>query len=143
MAGAVKLILCVYDHNKNEIRNVKAHVLGTDPSPAAGDEALFWYNSTDKKLKVWNGTAVKSFLVEGADHGLLGGLADDDHTQYLLVAGSRAMTGDLNMGSHKITSVTDPTNPQDAATKAYVDAMASGLDVKASVRAATTGNITL
>lgn len=143
MAGAVKLILCVYDHNKNEIRNVKAHVLATDPSLSAGDEALFWYNSTDKKLKIWNGSAVKAFLVEGADHGLLGGLADDDHTQYLLVAGSRAMTGDLNMGSHKITSVTDPTSAQDAATKAYVDAMANGLDVKASVRAATTGSITL
>jgi len=31
------------------------------------------------------------------------------------------MTGALNMGSHKITSVTDPTNNQDAATKKYVD----------------------
>jgi hypothetical protein len=32
------------------------------------------------------------------------------------------MTGALNMGSNKITAVTDPTNAQDAATKAYVDA---------------------
>lgn len=29
------------------------------------------------------------------DHGALTGLTDDDHTQYLLVAGTRAMTGDL------------------------------------------------
>ncbi len=36
MAGAVKVILCVYDHNKNEIRNVKAHVLSSDPSLSAG-----------------------------------------------------------------------------------------------------------
>jgi len=37
------------------------------------------------------------------DHGLaLTGLIDDDHTQYLLVSGTRAMTGDLNMGSQDI-----------------------------------------
>jgi hypothetical protein len=32
------------------------------------------------------------------------------------------MTGQLNMGSNSIVSVSDPTNAQDAATKAYVDA---------------------
>jgi hypothetical protein len=31
------------------------------------------------------------------DHDLLAGLSDDDHTQYLLVAGTRAMTGALRM----------------------------------------------
>ena len=35
--------------------------------------------------------------------------------------GQTPMTGSLNMASNKIVSVTDPTNPQDAATKAYVD----------------------
>ena len=47
------------------------------------------------------------------------------------------------MSSSRVTSVADPTAAQDAATKAYVDAVKTGLDVKASVRAATTANITI
>ena len=39
------------------------------------------------------------------DHGDLNGLGDDDHTQYLLVDGTRAMGGDLDMGSNAITNV--------------------------------------
>jgi hypothetical protein len=42
-----------------------------------------------------------------------------------------------------ITLSADPTSAMHAATKQYVDATATGLDVKASVRAATTANITL
>jgi len=37
----------------------------------------------------------------------------------------------------------DPSAAQDAATKAYVDATRTGLDIKASVRAASTANITV
>ena len=36
-----------------------------------------------------------------------------------------------------------PSNANDAASKSYVDATKSGLDVKNSVRAATTGNVTI
>lgn len=43
------------------------------------------------------------------DHGSIGGLTDDDHTQYLLVAGSRAMTGGLNMGGQLITGISAGT----------------------------------
>ena len=47
-------------------------------------------------------------------------------------------TGTVDLNSSRITSVSDPTGAQDAATKAYVDATKSGLDVKDSVRIGTT-----
>lgn len=54
-----------------------------------------------------------------------------------------APTANVAMNSQRLTGLADPVGDQDAATKAYVDASATGLDVKESVRAATTGNITL
>ena len=52
-------------------------------------------------------------------------------------------SGVINANTSKITNVVDPTQAQDAATKAYVDAVKTGLDFKDSVRVATTGNITI
>lgn len=49
------------------------------------------------------------------DHGALMGLGDDDHTQYLLADGSRALGGDWSAGTHKITNLAAPTNANDAA----------------------------
>jgi hypothetical protein len=45
------------------------------------------------------------------DHGALQGLGNDDHPQYLLGDGSRALTGALSVGGHKLTNL-------DAATAA-------------------------
>ena len=63
--------------------------------------------------------------------GLISGLA----ATYVDTAGD-TMTGLLTLSG-------DPTNALHAATKQYVDSVATGLDVKKSVRAATTANITL
>ena len=46
--------------------------------------------------------------------------------------------GNIDANSTNITNVKDPTNLQDAATKAYVDSVAQGLDPKESVQLATT-----
>lgn len=54
-----------------------------------------------------------------------------------------APTASVSFNSQKITSLADPTAATDAATKQYVDNVAQGLDAKQSVKAATTGNITL
>ena len=54
-----------------------------------------------------------------------------------------APTGSVSYNSQNITNVADPVNAQDAATKGFVEATAQGLDVKDSVKAATTANITI
>lgn len=48
------------------------------------------------------------------DHGSIDGLLDDDHTQYILVDGTRAFTGPQSLGGFKLTSVADGTATNDA-----------------------------
>jgi hypothetical protein len=52
-------------------------------------------------------------------------------------------TGIVDVGGKRVGNAAAPTQSTDLTTKAYVDSMSNGLDVKASVRAATTANITL
>jgi len=58
-----------------------------------------------------------------------------------------APTGPLGLNSQKITALADPTNAQDASTKAYVDnavsGLASGLQFKGVVAVATNTNVTI
>ncbi len=50
-------------------------------------------------------------------------------------------SGTIDVSSAKITNLGTPTSDADATTKAYVDGLINGLDIKESVKVATTGNI--
>tara|TARA_R100001440_G_scaffold22133_1_gene36102 strand:- start:1116 stop:2558 length:1443 start_codon:yes stop_codon:yes gene_type:complete len=54
-----------------------------------------------------------------------------------------APTSAISANSQKITNLADPTAGTDGVNKNYVDSVAQGLDVKDSVKVATTANITL
>lgn len=49
--------------------------------------------------------------------------------------------GTINAGTFKITSLGNPTNNYDAATKEYVDSVASGLSIKSPCRLTTTADL--
>jgi hypothetical protein len=53
-----------------------------------------------------------------------------------------APTASVSLNSQKITGLATPTADTDAANKGYVDSVAQGLDPKASVKVASTANIT-
>jgi len=65
-------------------------------SADAGTPATAGFASADHK---------HAFPAQSAiDHGSITGLGDDDHTQYLLVSGTRAMSGNLDVGGNSIIS---------------------------------------
>ena len=69
------------------------------------------------------------------------GLTTDLASKLALAGGT--MTGDIAMGTNKITGLGTPTSSTDAATKAYVDSVTEGLHIHESVVAATTTNVNL
>lgn len=58
-------------------------------------------------------------------------------TLYIKADGTRAFTGDQSLGGFKITNLANGTAASDAVNKGQLDAVASGVDWKDSVRVAT------
>lgn len=108
------------DLNQNELQNARIQNLASDPiSPVEGQ---IWLNTTSHRLKGYQNSVVVTYAI----------LADS-------LNAFASPTADLSINNHKLTNVSDPTVATDAATKGYVDAVAIGLDVKASCRVATDG----
>ena len=64
----------------------------------------------------FRGTQLYTPAGEATTHGLLSGLNSDDHIQYLLVDGTRAMSGALDMGNHTVSNMADGVALDDAVT---------------------------
>lgn len=113
--------------NGNEIQNARLHNLAAAPSsPTFG---RFYHNTTDGFVYVYDGTAFRQLVTL---------------TQLLTIRLDQlaAPTGPLSLNGQRLINQADPINPQDSATKAYVDAAVTGLKWKDAVRAATTSTIT-
>lgn len=75
------------------------------------------------------------------DHGALTGLADDDHTQYLLVNGTRAMTGDLDMGGQDVSNVGTVDGRDVSADGTKLDTIETNADVTDATNVAAAGAV--
>jgi hypothetical protein len=96
---------------------------------------------------VWNGTTVAvGYGGTGTTNGSITGTgaltftAGGSNTNVNLVPNG---TGIVDVGGKRVGNAADPTQSTDLATKAYVDGLSNGLDVKQSVVAASTTALTV
>ena len=116
------------------------NVLAGITSSTAELNILDGVTSTAAELNILDGVTASTAELNFVD-GVTSAIQTQIDAKLALAGGT--MSGAIAMGTSKITGLGDPTSAQDAATKAYVDTTAQGIDWKASVRAATTANVTL
>jgi len=157
------------DLNQNQLIKGTFEVLSTDPNTNLFDGRMI-FNSTEGTIKVYDVTASawrkmitgvssagsqSSALTINESNGLISitpnlatsasaGLMSASDFLKLSDATSEATANKLVIrDGNSQAKFGTPTDANHAATKAYVDAARSGLDVKASVRAATTAPVLL
>jgi hypothetical protein len=115
-------ILTVFDFNQNELRNIRVQNLATAPgSPVVGQP---YFDTALDHGRVWDGTVWQRWGFTNLND-------------------IPAPTDAYDFGGVAVTGVPTPTTDTGAANKLYVDNAISGFDWKGSVRAATTGDVTL
>lgn len=160
ISGVGSALTISADSGSNEVIN-----LGSETLTVAGGTGLTTTNTTNSVTVDLDSTTVSAGAYGGVDTvgtftvdaqgrltaasdatiSILASAVTDFDTQVRTSRLDQMATpaADVAFGANKLTGVSDPTQDQDAATKAYVDNVATGLDVKASVHVATTANITL
>jgi hypothetical protein len=160
--AAIK-VLVNYDFGKNQIQNAVVHTLASAPSsPSLGQ--LYFDTAADrlyiKSAGSFNLKATDSDLLTGQNGAYYLARANFTGTQLAATISDLATTVQgyrldqfavptttVSFNNQRAVLLADPTGPQDAATMAWVQTQlsnaAAGIDAKASVRVATTANITL